>query len=106
MKAASYDNFVRIDMEDSPCTDLEIELYRQLKEEFPLNVGLVVQSYLKRTHRDIQDLKDINSADAPVNLRVCKGIYIEPANIAYKKYEEVNAHFLEDIELMFRENMK
>ena len=53
----------------------------------------------------IQDLGDINSADAPVNLRVCKGIYIEPANIAYKKYEEVNAHFLEDIELMFQENM-
>ena len=105
VKAASYDNFVRIDMEDSPCTDLEIDLYRKLKEEFPSNVGLVVQSYLKRTHRDIQDLGDINSDDAPVNLRVCKGIYIEPAEIAFKKYEEVNAHFLDDIEQMFRENM-
>jgi proline dehydrogenase len=105
VKAASYDNFVRIDMEDSPCTDLEIDLYRKLKEEFPLNVGLVVQSYLKRTHRDIQGLGDINSDDAPVNLRVCKGIYIEPADIAYKNYEEVNEHFLDDIELMFSENM-
>lgn len=104
-KAASYDNFVRIDMEDSPCTDLEIDLYRKLKEEFPVNVGLVVQSYLKRTRRDIQDLRDLNGAGAPVNLRVCKGIYIEPAEIAYKKYEEVNAHFLDDIELMFKENM-
>ncbi|MCK5516117.1 MAG: proline dehydrogenase family protein [Desulfobulbaceae bacterium] len=105
VKAASYDNFVRIDMEDSPCTDLEIDLYRKLKEEFPVNVGLVVQSYLKRTRRDIKDLRDLNSAGAPVNLRVCKGIYIEPAEIAYKNYEEVNEHFLDDIELMFKENM-
>lgn len=104
-KAASYDNFVRIDMEDSPCTDLEIDLYRKLKEEFPLNVGLVVQSYLKRTHRDIQNMIDLNSEDSPVNLRVCKGIYIEPAEIAFKKYEEVNAHFLDDIGLMFKEKM-
>ncbi len=105
VKASLYDNFVRIDMEDSPCTDLEIDLYRKLKEEFPKNVGLVVQSYLKRTHQDIKDLKDLNSEDTPVNLRVCKGIYIEPAEIAFKKYEEVNAHFLDDVELMFKENM-
>jgi len=104
-KAASYDNFVRIDMEDSPCTDLEIDLYRKLKEEFPLNVGLVVQSYMKRTHQDIKNMIDLNSEDSPVNLRVCKGIYIEPAEIAFKKYEEVNEHFLEDIELMFKEKM-
>ena len=104
-KAASYDNFVRIDMEDSPCTDLEIDLYRKLKEEFPLNVGLVVQSYMKRTHQDIKNMIDLNSADSSVNLRVCKGIYIEPAEIAFKKYEEVNEHFLEDIELMFKEKM-
>ncbi len=104
-KAASYDNFVRIDMEDSPCTDLEIDLYRKLKEEFPGNVGLVVQAYLKRTHRDIQSLIDLNSEDSPVNLRVCKGIYIEPAEIAFKKSDEVNAHFLDDIELMFKEKM-
>jgi len=105
VKAVSFENFVRIDMEDSPCTDLELDMFRKLKEEFPKNVGLVVQSYLKRTHQDILDLKDLNSEDSPVNLRVCKGIYIEPDEIAYKKYEEVNAHFLEDVELMFQENM-
>ena len=104
-KAASYDNFVRIDMEDSPCTDMEIEMYRKLKSEFPQNVGLVVQSYLKRTHQDIQDLKDINTKESPVNLRVCKGIYIESEDISYKKYEEINEHFISDIELMFQENM-
>ncbi len=104
-KAAAYNNFVRIDMEDSPCTDMEIEMYRKLKEEFPANVGLVVQAYLKRTHRDIADLRDLNSADHPVNLRVCKGIYVEPESLAYKKYEEVNSHFIDDIEYMFQEKM-
>ena len=105
VKAASFDNFVRIDMEDSPCTDLEIELFRKLKKEFPKNVGLVFQSYLKRTHQDIKDLKDLHSDEVPLNFRLCKGIYVEPASIAYKKYEEINQHFLEDIELMFKEKM-
>jgi proline dehydrogenase len=104
-KAAYFGNFVRIDMEDSPCTEMEIELYRKLKAEFPGNVGLVVQSYLKRTHQDILNMRDINSEDFPVNLRVCKGIYVEPEEIAYQKYEEVNAHFLADVELMLQEKM-
>ncbi|BHH85451.1 proline dehydrogenase family protein [Desulforhopalus sp. 52FAK] len=104
-KAASYNNFVRIDMEDSPCTDMEIDMYRRLKAEFPDNVGLVVQSYLKRTHSDIEALEDINSVDSPVNLRVCKGIYVEPEEISYKKYEEINEHFISDLELMFQQKM-
>ncbi len=101
-KAASYSNFIRVDMEDSPCTDLEIELYRKLKAEFPKNVGLVVQAYMKRTLRDLKDLMDIHSAEIPLNYRLCKGIYVEPAAIAYKKYEEINEHFLEDLEFMFK----
>lgn len=100
--AASYNNFVRVDMEDSPCVDLEIELFRKLKSEFPKNVGLVLQSYLKRTHKDIHEMLDLNSEEVPLNYRLCKGIYVEPAEIAYKKYEEVNQHFLEDLELMFQ----
>ncbi len=104
-KAASYNNFIRIDMEDSPCTDREIEMFRKLKEEFPANVGLVVQACLRRTRKDIEELKDINDPAHPVNLRVCKGIYVEPESIAYKKYSEVNAHFLDDVEYMFQEGM-
>ncbi len=104
-RAESYGNFVRIDMEDSPCTDMEIELYRKLKEEFPASVGLVVQAYLKRTLQDIKDLADINGSENPVNLRVCKGIYVEPDSIAYNKYEEINSHFIDDIEYMFQEKM-
>jgi proline dehydrogenase len=101
-KAASYNGFIRIDMEDSPCTDMEIELFRRLKTEFPGNVGLVVQSYLKRTLNDITGLLDLNSAKYPLNFRLCKGIYIEPEAIAYKKYEEINQHYLEDLEYMFK----
>ncbi|MEE4115226.1 MAG: proline dehydrogenase family protein [Marinilabiliaceae bacterium] len=100
--AASYNNFVRVDMEDSPCVDLEIELFRKLKAEFPKNVGLVLQSYLRRTHQDIKDMLDLNSDEIPLNYRLCKGIYVEPEEIAFKKYEEVNQHFLEDLELIFQ----
>ncbi len=97
-KAAEYNNFIRVDMEDSPCTDLEIELFRKLKKEFPKNVGLVFQAYLKRTLDDIKGLMDLNSEETPLNYRLCKGIYVEPAEIAFKKYEEVNENFLIDLE--------
>lgn len=99
-KAASYNNFIRIDMEDSPCTTLEIELFRRLKTDFPSNVGLVVQAYLKRTLDDIRSLADLNSEESPLSFRLCKGIYIEPEAISYKKYEEINEHYLEDLEYM------
>ena len=101
-KAASYNSFIRIDMEDSQCVDLEIELYRKLKAEFPKNVGLVVQAYLKRTLKDLENMMDLHSKDNPLNYRLCKGIYVEPAEIAYKKYQEINDHFLEDLEFMFK----
>ncbi len=101
-KAAEYNNFIRVDMEDSPCTDMTIELYRKLKAEFPKNVGLVLQAYMKRTLSDLENLMDIHSKEIPLNYRLCKGIYVEPAEIAYKKYEEVNEHFLEDIEFCLK----
>ena len=104
-KAAEYNNFVRVDMEDSQCVDKEIRLFRRLKKEFPANVGLVFQAYLKRTLNDIKSLEDINTPEVPVNYRLCKGIYVEPAEIAYKKYHEINRHFLEDLEYMFRNKM-
>jgi proline dehydrogenase len=101
-KAASYNNFIRIDMEDSPSTDAEIRLFRRLKAEFPANVGLVLQAYLRRTRNDIEAMLDLNTQAIPVNYRLCKGIYVEPEAIAFKKYDEINQHFLEDLELMFK----
>ena len=96
-KAAQYNNFVRIDMEDSPCTDMEIEIFRRLKTEFPKNVGLVLQAYMRRTPNDIKNMLDLNSEEARLNYRLCKGIYVEPEEIAYKKYEEINQHYLENL---------
>ncbi|HNW57190.1 MAG TPA: proline dehydrogenase family protein [Bacteroidales bacterium] len=105
-KAASYNSFIRIDMEDSPCTSMEIELYRRLKVEFPTNVGLVLQAYLKRTLDDIKGMMDLNSDAAPLNFRLCKGIYVEPEAISYKKYEEINQHYLEDLEFIFKNKIR
>ncbi|HKK43327.1 MAG TPA: proline dehydrogenase family protein [Bacteroidales bacterium] len=101
-KVAGYNGFIRIDMEDSPCTDDEIELFRKLKTEFPANVGLVLQAYLKRTYSDIENMLDLNSEANPLSYRLCKGIYVEPAAIAFKKHEEINEHYLKDLELIFR----
>ncbi len=104
-KASEYDNFVRVDMEDSQCVDMEIELFRKLKKEFPNHVGLVLQAYLRRTKGDILSMRDLNTKENPLNFRLCKGIYVELEEIAYKKYDEINEHFLEDIEIMFKEGM-
>lgn len=103
--AASFNNFVRVDMEDSPCTDLEIDLFRKLKAEFPKNTGLVLQAYMKRTLDDIKGLEDIHSKDNPINYRICKGIYVEPAEIAFKGYDLVNEHYLKDLDYMMQKGM-
>ncbi|HSL60160.1 MAG TPA: proline dehydrogenase family protein [Desulfotignum sp.] len=100
--AAAHANFVRIDMENSPTVDDTIAVFRRIKAEFPANVGLVVQAYLKRTRSDIEALLDLKSKEDGLNLRLCKGIYVESPAIAYKKYHEINAHYLEDLEFMFR----
>lgn len=104
-KAAEYNSFVRLDMEDSPCTDDTIDMYLRLREEFPAHVGVVLQVYLKRTVADIEKLAAVNTATHPVNLRLCKGIYVEPAAIAYKDYNKINSQFLTCIELMLKNGM-
>ncbi len=101
-KAAEYNNFLRVDMEDSPCVDLEIEMYRKLKAEFPDNVGLVLQSYMRRTMQDVENMMDMHTEEAPLNFRLCKGIYVEPKEIAYKKYEEVNENYIRILDYMFK----
>ncbi len=100
--AAGHGNFVRIDMENSPTVDDTIAIFRRIKAEFPENVGLVLQAYLKRTRSDIEAMLDLKSDQADLNFRLCKGIYVESPSIAYKKYEEINAHYLEDLEFMFQ----
>ena len=100
--ADECNTFIRVDMEDSTCTDAEIEIFRRLKAEFPTRVGLVVQSYMRRTLNDVRELMDMHSEDAPLNFRLCKGIYVEPVEVAYKKYQEVRDHYVEDLEYMLQ----
>jgi proline dehydrogenase len=104
-KAASYNRFVRIDMEDTQCTTLEIDLYKRLLNEFPGNVGLVLQAYLKRTLDDLKDLEEFDHGRGIINIRLCKGIYNEPAEFAFKDKQEINRNFLTDLEFMFTHNM-
>lgn len=92
--ASDYNNFVRIDMEDAQRVDQELELYRRLKQEFPNNVGLVLQAYLKRTEADVEELLKEHTPDSPLNFRLCKGIYNESANIAFKDGEKINLNYL------------
>ena len=103
--AAEKNSFVRIDMEDSACVDLEIEIYNKLRAEFPKNVGLVLQAYLRRTMNDLEKFHITNAGGYPLNFRLCKGIYVEPEEIAYKGYQEVRNNFLKDLEFMFQNNM-
>jgi proline dehydrogenase len=87
-------------MEDSLCTSVEIEIFRRLKDEFPTRVGLVLQAYLRRTLDDIRSLLDLNYPETPLNIRLCKGIYIENEHVAYKKYQEIRDHYIGDLRFM------
>jgi proline dehydrogenase len=103
--AARKNSFIRIDMEDSSCVDMEIEIFKKLRAEFPKNVGLVLQAYLRRTMSDLENLNAINSETNPINFRLCKGIYVEPEKIAFKGYQEVRDNFLKQLDYMFRNKM-
>jgi proline dehydrogenase len=88
--AAERDNFVRIDMEDSSTTSDTLAVYGELREQGLDNVGVVLQAYLKRTLADVAALAPLRP-----NVRVCKGIYVEPPEIAYQEYTTVRLSFVE-----------
>ncbi len=97
-KAGEFDNFVRIDMEDATCTTDTLKIYHDLKKEFN-NVGFVIQSYMRRSLKDIRDNMNNNPE---INVRLCKGIYVESREIAYKDPEIINSNFI----LLMREMLK
>ena len=103
--ATERNSFIRIDMEDSQCVDKEINLYRRLKAEFPKSVGLVLQAYLRRTPTDLENMMDMHLPGSPLNFRLCKGIYIEPKEIAWKGYDEVRRQFLFILDYMLKHKM-
>lgn len=99
--SAGHGRFVRIDMEDSSTTTATLDLYRRLRAEGHDNVGIVVQAMLRRTLDDVAELADLRP-----NVRVCKGIYVEPAEIAYQGDEAVRFNFVETISALWEGGAK
>jgi proline dehydrogenase len=95
-KAKQINNFVRIDMEDSQYTDKTFNLFQNLKNSYD-NVGIVLQAYLKRTFDDAVILNKLKT-----NYRLCKGIYIEPASIAYKDKQKIRDNYLETLKVILK----
>lgn len=94
-KAEALGSFVRIDMEDASVTDDTLSVYGSLRERFP-NVGIVLQAYLRRTIGDIDALRGEG-----LNVRLCKGIYVEKREIAYKEMRIINESFAYCLKKLF-----
>jgi proline dehydrogenase len=92
--ARARGNFVRIDMEDSSTTDATLELYRELRAGGRTNVGVVLQAYLRRTLADANGLE---------NVRLCKGIDLEPSDLAYQDADEVRESFLATLRVLLEQ---
>jgi len=94
--AAHRGNFVRVDMEDSSVTQVTIDIFKRLRAEFGLdNVGIVLQSYLYRTFADAQELVKL-----PARIRICKGAYNEPAEVAFPEKKDVDANYVKVMQLL------
>ena len=98
-RAAELENFVRIDMEDHTCTDATLRIYQDLQPKYG-NLGVVFQSYMRRTLQDIEEMPESGS-----NIRLCKGIYIEPRKVAWKGYETVRYNFVAALEKMIHRDI-
>lgn len=94
--ASRYNNFVRIDMEDSPTTSATLKLYERLRSEGYENVGVVIQANMRRSEGDIQRLISMKA-----NVRLCKGAYMEPEAIAFKSREEIQLNYLKLLKMLF-----
>lgn len=89
-------NFVRVDMEDSSVTQVTIDIFKRLRAEFGLNdVGIVLQSYLYRTFADAQELVKL-----PARIRICKGAYNEPPEVAFPEKKDVDANYVKVMQLL------
>jgi proline dehydrogenase len=95
-EAARRGNFVRVDMEESAVTQATIDIFKRLRAEFDLNtVGIVLQSYLRRTASDVEDLLKI-----PARIRLCKGAYNEPPEVAFPEKRDVDANYVAQMKVL------
>jgi len=89
----AVDSFIRIDMEQSQFTESTLRIYRRLREEGLERVGTVLQSYLYRSERDLEELLPLRG-----NLRIVKGAYLEPPEIAYPRKADVDEAYARMVE--------
>lgn len=101
-KAHDIGRFVRIDMENSPYTDKTLNLYKRLRNNGLDNTGVVIQAYMRRSEQDIDDLLSFKK----LSVRLCKGIYIEPEEIAYKGKDEVRNNWKKLLVKLFERGAK
>ena len=98
-KAKTLRNFVRIDMEGTPHTQRTLDIFHRLRQKYD-NVGIVVQAYLYRTEKDVRELNKIKA-----KIRICKGAYKEPADLAIQKMKDIRTNFIKLSELAFTEGV-
>jgi proline dehydrogenase len=96
-KAREHGNFVRVDMESSAYTDRTLDLLRKSRDSFQ-EVGTVIQSALYRSEKDIRELNAQGT-----RVRLCKGAYLEPKEVAYPKKADVDASFMKLTEMLLLE---
>ena len=93
--ARALNNFVRIDMEGSRYTQDTLDLFQETVSLYPNHVGVVIQAYLYRSQEDVRRLSALGC-----NIRLCKGAYMEPADIAFPKRQDVDRNFIKLLELL------
>lgn len=96
-KAKLLGVFVRLDMENSPYTDNTLKLYKQLRAAGFDNVGVVIQAYMKRSKKDVEELLTYNAS-----IRLCKGIYVEHESIAIKDREQIRTNYKELFDMIIK----
>jgi proline dehydrogenase len=97
--AKRFGNFVRIDMEDHTTTDATLRIYRELHARYG-NLGVVLQAYMRRTLRDIEELPRQGAS-----VRLCKGIYVEPRRVAWKGYDTVRHNYVQALDKLFTQGV-
>ena len=97
--AARLQSFVRVDMEGSPYTQKTLDVVRELhkRPNHAGRVGAVIQAYLRRSQKDVEQL-----CAERIRIRLCKGAYKEPAEIAFQEKSEVNANFVSLMKIMLK----
>jgi proline dehydrogenase len=96
-RAKKYHNFVRFDIEGSPHTQRTLDIFYRIREKYD-NVGMAIQAYLYRSERDIQNLNRVKA-----KVRICKGAYKEPRDIAIKRMKDIRENFMRLTKMLFED---